>query len=100
MSEEKKVIVYPDAPKTVNDVSAKFIIDFLKDKLATGEVDKVKVAEYAKKLEAAEKKAGKATIGTFNEVRKDFIKDYYPDLLKKKKNNKPTFLDELKALAK
>lgn len=100
MSEEKKVVNYPDTPKTVNDVSAKFIIDFLKDKLTTGEVTKAKVAEYVKKLEAAEKKAGKATIGTFNEVRKEFIKDYYPELLKKKKSNKPTFLQELKSLAK
>lgn len=100
MSEEKKVVIYPDTPKTVNDVSAKFIIDFLKDKLDKGEIDKTVVMGYVKKLEAAEKKAGKATIGTFNEVRKEFIKDYYPDLLKKKKNNKPTFLQELKALAK
>ena len=97
---KEKVVTYPDTPKTINDVSAKFIIDFLKDKLSTGEVEKAKVADYVKKLEAAEKKAGKATIGTFNEVRKVFIKDYYPDLLTKKKNNKPTFLQELKALTK
>lgn len=100
MAEEKKTVVYPDDPKTTNDVSAKFIIDFLKDKLATGEVEKAKVLEYVNKLEAAEKKAGKATIGTFNEVRKEFIKDFYPSLNKKKKNTKPTFLQELKALAK
>lgn len=100
MSEKKKVVVYPATPNTVNDVSAKFIIDFLKDKLDKKAIDKSIVLGYVKKLEAAEKKAGKATIGTFNEVRKEFIKDYYPDLLKKKKNNKPTFLQELKALAK
>lgn len=100
MGEKKKVVVYPATPNTVNDVSAKFIIDFLKDKLDTSAIDKSIVLGYVKKLEAAEKKAGKATIGTFNEVRKEFIKDYYPDLLKKKKNNKPTFLQELKALAK
>ncbi len=100
MADEKKVVAYPEKPATVNDVSAKYIIDFLKDKLSTGEVTKEKVLEYVKKLEAAEKKAGKATIGTFNEVRKEFIKDYFPELNKKKKNNKPTFLQELKALAK
>lgn len=100
MADEKKVVVYPEAPKTVNDVSAKYILDALKAKLEAGEITKAKVADYAKKLEAAEVKAGKPTIGTFSEVRKEFIKDYYPALMKKKKNAKPTFLEELKALAK